>query len=37
MMDEEMPEEVLDVPDEDDVDCGPSEEDLAEFEFKAAA
>lgn len=29
--------EVLDIPDEDDTECGPSEEDLSEFQLKEAA
>jgi hypothetical protein len=28
-----LPHEVLDVPDEDDADCGPSEEEVEEFEL----
>lgn len=34
---DEMPYELRDIPDEDDTDCGPSEEDLDEFEYRAAA
>lgn len=30
---DELPQEVHDVPDEDDTDCGPSEEEAAEFEL----
>lgn len=32
-----LPHEVVDVPDEDDFDCGPSEEDLDECEYRRAA
>jgi len=38
-LDHELPLEVVDLPDEDDADCGPSEEDLDEFEsrYRSAA
>lgn len=32
-----IPAEVLDVPDEDDLEAGPSEDDLNEFELRKAA
>jgi hypothetical protein len=34
---DELPEEIREIPDEDDVGCGPSEEDLSEFEMRLAA
>ncbi len=35
MIEDAIPFEALPVPDEDDTECGPSEEDLAEFKMAA--
>ena len=36
-MDDELPDEVIDIPDEDDTECGPDEDDLDQFELRKAA